>query len=298
VRPRSDFIAANTTNTFFSGYIQLISRRENSGTIMANSADITVKPMTYADMDIISRIGSEAMANDRHTQLKKLGDTPYAQDQPSNDGFRETLQNKRYVFVTAVNKEGEVVGGSSFYFRGFPQEHIPYTDPNTAEEKPKQMQAPELNEELEAKVPEPISEEQKRANDMIDRLEEMEGEDMERWQNILMPPGSKCIIVTGLSVSPKHQRKGVGSKLLKWGTDKADEHGVFMWVHSSEASYKVYSNGGFEVVGVLDIDLDAWAPAPPPGEGEGARWGRYVCRYMKRLPKKAWPEDQWRDQVS
>lgn len=104
---------------------------------------------------------------------------------------------------------------------------------------------------------------------MIERLEEMEDEDMKRWQTILMPPGSKCVIVTGLSVSPKHQEKGVGSALLKWGTDKADEHDVFMWVHSSEESYKVFSNSGFEVTGVLDLDLDAWAPSPPSGEGEG-----------------------------
>lgn len=96
--------------------------------------------MTYADMDAIKRIGIEAMTNDQHTQLKAMGDVPYLKEEPLNDSFRETLQNKRYVFLVAANEEGEVVGGSSFYFQGFEQEDIPYTDPSTEEEKPNQDQ--------------------------------------------------------------------------------------------------------------------------------------------------------------
>jgi predicted N-acetyltransferase YhbS len=262
---------------------QSVLRAQISPSAMAHAAKLTIRPMTYADMDAIQRIGVEAMTDDRHTQLKTMGDVAYLKEEPSNDGFRKTLQNKRYVFLVAANEAGEVVGGCSFYFQGFEQEDIPYTDPSAEDEKPK----PAPPGEPEVGKKEAVSAEQKRANEMIDRLEAMEDEDMKHWQAILMPPGSKCVIVTGLSIAPQHQGKGVGSALLKWGTDRADEHGVFMWVHSSEASYKVYSNGGFKVVGVLDLDLDAWAPGPPPGEGEGAKWGRYVCRYMKRLPKNA-----------
>lgn len=237
--------------------------------------------MTYVNMDDISRIGREAMILDRHTQMKDLGNVSYLKEEdPSQEGFRATLKNKRYVFIKAVNEDGEVVGGGSFYFQGFEHQDIPYTDPEIEEAVPAMK--------IEVHHEEPLDDEKKRANAMIDRLEEMEGEDMKRWQNILMPPGTKCIIVTGLSVDPKYHRRGIGSALMKWGTDKADERGVFMWVHSSEAAYKIYINSGFEVVGILVIDLDAWAPAPPPKEaGEDMIWGHYLCRYMKRLPKKS-----------
>ena len=128
-------------------------------------------------------------------------------------------------------------------------------------------------------------------DEKITRLHKLEDEDMQRWQDTFMPPGSntQCMIILGLSVDPKHQRKGVGSALLKWGADRADELGVFTWVHSSEMAWKAYEKAGFEVQGTLDLDLDEWAPRPPPveEEGEGAKWGRYVCRYMKRLPRNS-----------
>lgn len=131
---------------------------------------------------------------------------------------------------------------------------------------------------------ESLTVEKKRANDMIDRLDEMESKDMQDWQEILMPPGSQCIIITGLGVRQEYGQRGVGSSLVKWGADQADEHGVFMWVHSSEAAYRTYARNGFGVVGILDVDLDEYAPGPPP-EGNGAKWGHYTIRYMKRLPK-------------
>ena len=66
----------------------------------------------------------------------------------------------------------------------------------------------------------------------------------------------------------------------------ADQLGVSTRVHSSEVAWKVYEKHGFEIVRELDVDLDEWAPVPRAEQGEGAKWGHYVCWYMKRFPEK------------
>lgn len=59
--------------------------------------------------------------------------------------------------------------------------------------------------------------------DKIAQLVEMESQDMQHWQQILMPPGTKCMIIVGLTVAPAFYRRGVGNALMKWETDVADK---------------------------------------------------------------------------
>jgi hypothetical protein len=118
----------------------------------------------------------------------------------------------------------------------------------------------------------------------IERLEAMTDADLQRWIDILMPKGTKCIYTVSLAVSRYHSR-GVGSALLRLGTARTDKDGVFCWVHASEAGYRLFEEEGFKVVGTLDVDLDNYAPAPCSGTADG-RWGHYVFRYMKRLSIK------------
>jgi GNAT superfamily N-acetyltransferase len=110
---------------------------------------------------------------------------------------------------------------------------------------------------------------------------------MKAWMQKLMPEGTRCMFVASFHVDPKYQRRGIGSALLKWGTDVADERGIFIWVHSSEAGVKAYEKAGFEPIGSLDIDLDEYAPRPPPEEVGGDIWGHYVLTYLKYIPKKS-----------
>lgn len=111
----------------------------------------------------------------------------------------------------------------------------------------------------------------------------MTDKDRQDWTEKLMPPNTKCIFITTLSVSPTHQNRGISSALLKWGTSIADATNVFIWVHSSEGAWGMYTKSGFEVVGMLEVDLDEYAPSPP--EDGTDKWGHYVWRYMKYLPK-------------
>lgn len=120
-------------------------------------------------------------------------------------------------------------------------------------------------------------------DDPIKRLESMTSADLKHWMDKLMPEGTKCMFVVSLCVAPKWQSQGVGSALLRWGTERADAAGVFIWVHSSAGAWPMYAKHGFETVGTLDVDLDEYAPAPAPDQ-EG-KWGHYEFRYMKRLPR-------------
>jgi hypothetical protein len=252
---------------------------------MPNQISTSIQPTKVVDAATIVKISKEIDATraNRHTELKRLRNISYLNknNKKTHEVFKKTLKNRgKYVFIKAINDDDEVMGSANFCFKGFEQDEIPNLDPGEDETIQTPAAAKAQQEESE-----PLSEEKKRANTMIDRLEDMEGEDMEHWEKILMPPGSKCIIVTGLGVSPRFQYQGVGAALMKWGTDYADIYKVFMWVHSSEASYRVYAKSGSEVAGKLDIDLDAWASAPPPKEVGGTVWGHYLVRYMKRLPK-------------
>lgn len=62
---------------------------------------------------------------------------------------------------------------------------------------------------------------------------------------------------------PKHQRRGVGSKLVKWGTDRADEMGVDAFLEATRFGRPLYENNGFEVTESVVIEVpEKWAHKP------------------------------------
>jgi GNAT superfamily N-acetyltransferase len=244
---------------------------------MTDHKAFSIQPVKFEDVPCLNRIGKESFVGDRHTQVKNLGNATihYLEEESADYRLAQALKNPKQCFMKAVeDRTGEILGSCSFFFQGFDPKDIPKEEAGEEPDFPKPKKANKTGVRQQDLT---------EADRAIAKLEEMEGKDMDHWQEVLMPPGCKCLIIMGVSVDPKHQKQGIGTALLGWGTEQADKHGVFMWVHSSEMAWKSYANAGFEVAGTLDIDLDAWAPAPPPkGEGEYARWGHYVIRYMKR----------------
>lgn len=102
---------------------------------------------------------------------------------------------------------------------------------------------------------------------MMSRIEELEaitgasmGDWQERlWQERLTPPGSKYVILVAIPVLPAYQRQGVGSALIRWGTNIADEEGVYCWVFSSNQGWVAFQKLGFGEVGRLEVELDEFA---------------------------------------
>jgi GNAT superfamily N-acetyltransferase len=245
----------------------------------------SINPLQYSDFEATSRIWKQSFMQDRQTQLKKLGDVSYLRDDPvgAHRRFVKDLQRPTHVWAKAVGEHGEFLGSLGIEFVGFDAAEVPRFDQallGTSPTLPDEDSTPSAGKDEEK---EPISEEKQRANEMIDKLEAMENTNWTKWSAVFSPPGSPTIVLTGLTVDPAHQGRGIGSALLAWGAGLADRAGTYMWVHSSEAGYRAYAKAGFKVEGTLDVDLDEWAPAGPVEGGLGCH---YLIRWMKRMPRE------------
>lgn len=209
----------------------------------------------------------------------------------SRSDFLNTLHRKTCIYVKAVDDEtGEIVGHAGWSFRGLDPELIPWVGPGDAKpEAEEQAEGQEKNDEPKG---EDRKDDRNAEENSIDRLHALEDADMQYWLSNLVPTDTPCMFVRGLIVSPQYQSRGVGSALMRHGNAIADNLGLTVWVHSSHQAYEAYKKFGFETMRELDLDLDEYAPrAPREGEevmgDKGSRkWGRYVIRYMKRLPRE------------
>lgn len=255
---------------------------------------IDIQPLQYADISTCARITAAAFSTDRHTLVKQLGGKPFDMYDVSCDGFLATLHRKNYVYVKAVNSIGNIVGHAGWGFRGVYEADIASEGPADRIEDHEQVKGTGNKSQDEGRVELGTNEE--KAENGIDRLHALEDADMQHAMAWLMPPGTSCMYIIGLIVSPDFQSQGVGSALIEFGNAIADRLGIFTWVHSSDQAWKAYAKLGFETVKELPVDLDEYAPSPPgktlaerlEGTGEGVtehRWGEYTIRYMKRLPK-------------
>ncbi|KAL7813148.1 acyl-CoA N-acyltransferase [Trichoderma aethiopicum] len=255
----------------------------------------TITALQLEDVPEAAQLSSDAFLADRQTQMKALGRNPFNMKEYHMQSLPEMLKSPRCVILKAVDNEtGEFAGFCNWGLIGFSPSEMPALEgriqpperpPAAPASQPKNGKEEDKGEK-ETSSPERSAPVPKAEEDPIERLQALTGADLDAWQKEVMPPGTKCLVVIGLSVSPKFQRRGIGSALLRWGTKICDEAGVFAWVHSSEPAWRIYEKAGFEVIRCLDVDLDEYAPCPPPDEGPGAKWGHYVFRYMKYLPAK------------
>ncbi|KAL3426334.1 acetyltransferase [Phlyctema vagabunda] len=249
------------------------------------SKSFSIKAATYEDVPVLARIGHEAFDVDRHTEMKAQGKVPYNMEAVNNTNLPRYLDSERCVVLKAIEESsGTIMGWLALGFRGFEKHEMPVLENAPQKEDSLGDKSGKDQKEAESSVDEKEEEEKDDRDESIKRLEAMTDADMKSWMEKLMPPGTRCMYVVGLSVAPAFQKRGVGSALLKWGTDLADTENVFIWVHSSEPAWSAYAKSGFEVIGTLDVDLDEWA-VRPPSDGSG-KWGHYIFRYMKYLPKR------------
>lgn len=242
--------------------------------------NFTIKALTLDDVPDVAKISADAFKQDRQTVMKGLGSEPFFMEEHALNSLPALFRNPRCVLLKAVdNKSSETLGYINWAFRGFPPNQMPVVEGRIQPlAEPPKMAAETESEDAKSEA------EKNRENNPIQKLIALQDADIKVWMDEVMPEGVRCLYVAGLHVAPRHQGRGVGSALLRFGTKFCDENGVFAWVHSSEMAWKAYEKSGFQVIRSQDCDLDAYAPMPPPNEGPDAKWGHYILRYMMYFP--------------
>ncbi|KIJ53690.1 hypothetical protein M422DRAFT_25504 [Sphaerobolus stellatus SS14] len=273
-----------------------------------SQVNFTIQAATLEDVPVMAKMWADAFKLDRNTQVKALGGDGYDLEEIGNSSLKNWIASPRCRLIKAVNDStGETMGWCCWGFRGFNEDEVPaLPNPNNVELQ--RINLKDVNEVRwkDEKAADSAKEEQpgstageeiseSEPEEPAKRLAKLTSDDMTRMMEKLMPEGTKCMFIVSLTVSPVWQSRGVGSALLRWGTENADKAGVFCWVHSSDSAWRTYARGGFEVIAKLDIDLDEYATSPPPSkelEGSEGKWGHYVFKWMKRLPLATATETQ------
>ncbi|KAK3322858.1 acyl-CoA N-acyltransferase [Apodospora peruviana] len=255
---------------------------------MANQTqNISIIPAQRNDIPILAAISEAALEKDSQTEMKSHGGKEaFSMKEYSLSSLPGLLRKPKARVIKAVDTNtGVIMGHCIWGFRGMHPPDFPADDDDDDTPNPTSSSAdvndPQFTENSNAGEPD----EAKDDGGPIARLERFTDADFKEWMDSVMPEGAACLYIIGLYVLPAFQRRGVGSALLKWGTDLVDaaaaDKNAFAWVHSSAGAWKAYEKAGFEVVRTLDVDLDEYAPVPAPEDRyEGGKWGRYVFRYM------------------
>lgn len=59
-----------------------------------------------------------------------------------------------------------------------------------------------------------------------------------------------------IGVLPDHQRKGIASRLMQWGTDFADAYGIVAFLNGRPVALELYESFGFKPVSVTHFEFD------------------------------------------
>ncbi|KAL0565424.1 hypothetical protein V5O48_016598 [Marasmius crinis-equi] len=232
---------------------------------MSNS--IVLRPAEREDIARLADIADAAFQSDAHTKLKALASKPSA----FRDGMYEALgiwrTHRKIDLIVAENQDNhELMGWVAWSRRGFPGDS--------------DSSLPAITDEDSSTI---------ERGKTIKDLEALTNASISSWSTRLMPPGSRCRYIVAISVDPASQSSGIGSRLVRWGTEKADgEPGVYCWVQSSMGGRPFFEKHGFAEVGRLELDLDEYSEGLRPSEGAesaggaGATWGKYIWTYMRR----------------
>ncbi|KAJ3253515.1 hypothetical protein HK103_000484 [Boothiomyces macroporosus] len=218
---------------------------------------IEISPASGKDVWAMARIVSNAFIGDANTELK-YRNQPGQFEKEMAGALLHWLKSPR-VAVLKATEDTTVKGWLAWGYRGM--------------DAPKDVKEKNRQDLFEYTQPVAVH------SDRIKKLLEASNKDMTNWMEKLMPEGANCRFVVTLSVDPQFQSSGTGQKLLQWGTQDADQAGVFTWVHSSMAATKFYQSAGFEPIGTTTFELDEYRD-----DDDSRVYGSYTFTYMKRMP--------------
>jgi len=77
----------------------------------------------------------------------------------------------------------------------------------------------------------------------------------QRRSKYIQSLNGNAVHLSTLAVLPEYQRKGVGSKLMAWGLQRADDLGFNVFVEASPMGRGLYEKSGFVFQGDITIDV-------------------------------------------
>lgn len=173
--------------------------------------------------------------------------------------LKAQLSDPKFAVIKAISKDtGNVLGWQACGFLG-KDEH--------------------LESKGAAAGVEDVKDDTKNQNDRT--LRSVMNENFKRAQKDWMA-NRKYIAFNTLVVDPSAQGQGIGTALIRWVTEKADEAGIYCWLQASPVAHSLYLKAGFKDVDSFEVDLREFAPGSTNG---GWGWGIYKHVSMLRLPE-------------
>ena len=252
------------------------------------SEGISIVPVSTTDVSSLVRVHTAAFKLDLFSILMVANREENAHQNHMRKSIEFWMSDPDSQLVQAVDADGEIVGWSCWVLKGA-DKTVPAAAKSSSSPKPTldvvpstSVKAQEAAEGGPTAGPEasamPQAPEPKTSQDTSRVLGGRMYEDMVQWE-AEHTKGREYLVLQALATDPRFQRRGIGTKLLQWGIDKADAGDLPCWTHASPASYTLYERVGFQEVGKSDYDLDEYAPG---GRGGNRGWGRYTFRYMLR----------------
>lgn len=242
---------------------------------MGTNTKIELKHATQDDVPTLQAISEAAMQSDIQTQFKQA-----ASRSEGDDGTKmplsDFISNPRMRVLKAVETgTSNILGFICWAFKGYAESDLPPKLEAAQRKAPIALDSAKHDHDDKAMRAE---------GDPVSLLNERSSTDFSQWMAQMMPEGSKCLYICGIAVHPDAQGKGVGTALVQWGTQRADQDGVICWVHSSEAGYALFNKLGFVVDRAYHVDLNEYARMSGKPEVCGREWPTYTLRYMIRQP--------------
>lgn len=243
---------------------------------------VKLSAASLADTPSLVAIFVDAFRHDTHTALKIASQAPGTQEQAMTDGLKYWLNNKNCLVLTATLGTS-TVGWACWSWRNIDD------IPSFEEKMPEDLLCRSIHTaipERETITTEPLEYAVRPSHSDkpgIELLEDITNENMSLWQDTKFCPtkDTKCMTLVAIAVDSKFQGQGIGSALVGWGLDQADELGIFAWVSSSQSGWIAFERLGFQLCGGLKANLDDFADGIENGDD---KWGEYVWRFGKRLP--------------
>ena len=231
---------------------------------MDDSSTFELVPVESADIPRLSKIHVDACLLDN--AFKLYFETPKAFEDAVTAMLKGQIGEPTWVHVKAVDKQtGTLAAWASW--------ETPTDD---------RILGPE------GEADEDTADKEERDFDFPPGIAQFVEEDSSRWLKRITHR-RRHMLTKAMFTDPSFWRRGIGSAMVRYGNQLADEANLPIFLWGSAFGAPIYAKYGFETVQWLDLDLRDWAPS---AKGNDKGYGNYRFRYMVRLPLTLPPKGQ------